>query len=283
MLGFSPLASAPLGDDGAIEVTSVTPSGIATGNPSVASTGITQDHDFDLNTITKIVTVVNDGGNKFAIDGTTAPVLTLERGKTYIFDVSDSSNSGHPLAFKDSSGNSYTSGITSSGTAGSSGATVTFVVPSNAPDSLRYYCTVHGNGMGNTITVVDDIVGILTSAPSIGSPTFTQVHDLAATSIVTGAPLPSNANMAEAETFTTSDLASGAPSVPTLTLSQDHDLTAGNIVAGTPSIGSVTLSQAHDLTATSIVTGNPVVNSPEIDQDHSLTASAVTTGSPQRS
>ena len=99
-----------------------------------------------------VVTVVNSGGNKFAINGVTAPTLQLVRGTTYTFDLSDSSVSGHPLAFK-SGNNSYTDGVTSSGTPGQSGASVTFAVPSDAPSiGLRYYCTVHGNGMGNTIT-----------------------------------------------------------------------------------------------------------------------------------
>ena len=99
-----------------------------------------------------VVTVVNSGGNKFAINGVTAPTLQLVRGTTYTFDLSDASVSGHPLAFK-SGNNSYTDGVTSSGTPGQSGASVTFSVPSTAPGiGLRYYCTVHGNGMGNTIT-----------------------------------------------------------------------------------------------------------------------------------
>ena len=38
--------------------------------------------------------------------------------------------------------------VSPTGTPGSLEAKVTFVVPSNAPDDLRYYCTVHGNGMG---------------------------------------------------------------------------------------------------------------------------------------
>ena len=106
---------------------------------------------------TFIVTVVNPGsGNVFAIDGTNNPTLTLDRGGTYIFDQSDNTNSGHPLAFKDSSGAAYTTGVTVTGTAGSSGAKVTLVVAANAPSSLRYYCTYHGNGMGNTISVVNN-------------------------------------------------------------------------------------------------------------------------------
>jgi len=103
------------------------------------------------------VTVTNPGsGNVFVIDGTNAPTLTLDRGGTYIFDLSDSSNTGHPLAFKDSGGTSYTTGVTTTGTAGSSGAKVTIIVAANAPSSLRYYCTVHGNSMGNTISVVNN-------------------------------------------------------------------------------------------------------------------------------
>ena len=83
---------------------------------------------------TYVVTVV---GGVFYIDGVSAPVLTLDRGNTYIFDQSDSSNSGHPLAFKDGSGNSYTTGVTvSSASAGSANATVTIDVASNAPSSF---------------------------------------------------------------------------------------------------------------------------------------------------
>ena len=110
---------------------------------------------------TYVVTVV---GGVFYIDGVSAPVLTLDRGNTYIFDQSDSSNSGHPLAFKDGSGNSYTTGVTvSSASAGSANATVTIDVASNAPSSLRYYCTVHGNGMGNTISVVNSNLSLVAS------------------------------------------------------------------------------------------------------------------------
>jgi len=99
------------------------------------------------------VTVVNTGsGNKYYLNGVETPALTLLRGTTYTFDLSDSSNSGHPFAFK-SGTQSYTDGVTTTGTAGSSGASVTFAVPTDAPGTgLRYYCTVHGNSMGNTIT-----------------------------------------------------------------------------------------------------------------------------------
>lgn len=111
---------------------------------------------YQYDTTTRVVTVVDDNGtNKFAIDGVTAPTITLLRGVTYTFDVSDSSVSTHPLAFKNA-GTSYTTGITSSGTAGTANATVTFVVAADAPlTGLTYYCTTHGDGMGSSVTTSD--------------------------------------------------------------------------------------------------------------------------------
>ena len=110
------------------------------------------------------VTVVNDGGNKFAFNGVTAPAITLVKGFTYTFDVSDSSVSGHPLAFKDSGGSAYTTGVTTNGTAGSSGANVVIAVPTTGTMPARYYCTTHGNGMGNTIaTQTNDIATVADS------------------------------------------------------------------------------------------------------------------------
>ena len=108
-------------------------------------------------TINYTVTVVNDGGNKFALNGVTNPVITFVKGFTYVFDVSDSTNGSHPLRFRTSADVSYTDGVSVSGTQGQSNATVTIVVASDAPSTLKYYCTVHGNAMGNTINVISAV------------------------------------------------------------------------------------------------------------------------------
>ena len=43
------------------------------------------------------VTVVSDGGNKFAIDSVSQKSLTLYQGSTYIFDLSSSTTASHPF------------------------------------------------------------------------------------------------------------------------------------------------------------------------------------------
>ncbi len=107
----------------------------------------------DVETVTYTVTVVQDSGgaNVFAINGVQKPVITMKRGSTYIFNQSHSSNVGHPLRIKSDAGGQQTT--TNTGTLGTD-ATVTYqpAYPT-APNDLRYYCTVHGNGMGNTITM----------------------------------------------------------------------------------------------------------------------------------
>ena len=97
----------------------------------------------------------------YYIDGIESPHLTLRVGYTYTFDMTDSTNSSHPLLFySDAAKNTaYTTGVTTTGTAGSSGATVSIVVSSSTPTRLYYQCGNHGY-MGtwfNIDTAVDNV------------------------------------------------------------------------------------------------------------------------------
>ena len=114
--------------------------------------------------LNKVVTVASVGGsNKYFIDGTQQATISLARGSTYVFNVSNASVSGHPLQFSTTSngthnsGSAYTTGVTVSGTAGQANATVTIVVAADAPDILYYYCSSH-SGMGGTANIVDQHV-----------------------------------------------------------------------------------------------------------------------------
>ena len=134
---------------------------VATGKPTNLTTenyiGIANSCSFHGNTETITVTVA---GGIFYLDGVANPVIQLLKGHTYIFDQADSTNNGHPLHFKNSGGSQYTTGVTVTGTAGTSGAKVTIAIASDATEPTRYYCTVHGNGMGNTINLSDSFVNV---------------------------------------------------------------------------------------------------------------------------
>ena len=109
-----------------------------------------------------VVTVTSENdGNKYRLDGVLYPNLTFIQGSTYRFIQSDPTNLSHPIKFSTtengihSGGVEYTSGVTSVGTAGESGAYTEITVPSDAPN-LYYYCLNH-SGMssgGGAITVV---------------------------------------------------------------------------------------------------------------------------------
>ena len=102
----------------------------------------------------EITFTVTAATGKFIIDGVDKPALTLYKGWTYTFDVSDASNANHPLRFS-SGGSAYNTGVTVTGTQGQAGAKVQLVVPESQPTTFIYYCTNH-SGMGNSITVKDD-------------------------------------------------------------------------------------------------------------------------------
>ena len=129
-------------------------------------------------TITYTVTVASGTnqygtGNKFYINGEVSPVLYLQEGNTYIFDLSDSTNDTHQLAFSTNPNNSptaaYTTGVTTTGSPGTSGAKVTIVVApvkrTGAP-VLFYYCTAH-SGMGNSAQTISPTSGEAEFNPQI--------------------------------------------------------------------------------------------------------------------
>ena len=79
------------------------------------------------------VSVVNNGGNKFIINGKNyLTSLVFTPGETYVFHQSDTTNLNHPLRISgDSSSGSTVSGLTVIGTPGQTNAKIIYTVPSN--------------------------------------------------------------------------------------------------------------------------------------------------------
>ena len=137
-------------------------------NDSVNTTGIITAAQFSgfshliaphasTKTITVKVATKIDGEHRYygsgsslgyVLDNVQSPFLTLTPGRTYRFDVSDSSNSGHPFRFylDAAKATAYTTGVT----VGS--GYVDLEVTDSTPTVLHYQCSSHGY-MGNAIQV----------------------------------------------------------------------------------------------------------------------------------
>ena len=101
----------------------------------------------------------NGSSSGYFIDGIQSPFITLVPGKTYRFDQSDSSNSNHPLRFylEAQKTTSYTTNVTTNGTAGNSGAYTEITVTDTTPQVLHYQCSAHGL-MGNAVATQSNVV-----------------------------------------------------------------------------------------------------------------------------
>ena len=136
---------------------------------------------FTASTVNYTVTVASyGGGNKFHILGVPQKTLELMEGNTYVFSY----QSAHPFALSTTSdgthggGSEYTTGVTRD----SSANTLTYVVPTGAPQ-LYYYCTNH-SGMGgtaNTPAAVNNTLQVTTTnagADNIDAATYAAFDDV---------------------------------------------------------------------------------------------------------
>ena len=101
--------------------------------------------------------VVTASGLDYIIDGVMHATITVKRGNTYIFDVSDFGNA-HPFRLSTTpdgafgGGVAYDNGVTYVDT-----GTITWTVPEDLTNDIMYYwCTLHAGMAGSGVIQVID-------------------------------------------------------------------------------------------------------------------------------
>ena len=131
---------------------------------------------FTASTINYTISVQSVGGqNKYFVNGVQQQTLELLEGNTYIFSYP----SAHPFALSTTNGGSHSGGseYTTGVTRDTSANTLTYVVPTSAPQ-LYYYCTSH-SGMGgtaNTPVPANNTLQVITTNQGADNITNTQYN-----------------------------------------------------------------------------------------------------------
>jgi len=130
--------------------TTTIPQTTTTTTTTVPQTTTTTTTTLPQTTINIGVTVANNGlgSNVYFLNGSQDTTINVTTGNKYRFDLSDSSNTNHPLRFSmTQNGGEYNSNVTINGVAGTTGAYIEIEITSNTPNQLYIYCTNHF-GMG---------------------------------------------------------------------------------------------------------------------------------------
>ena len=141
---------------------------------------VTQTLVVTVATKTSEHTAYGDGSpNGYVIDGHEGAHLQLTPG-VYKFDLSSGTLGSHPFKLYDSAAKTtqYTTGVTTSGTGGSSGDHLTITVTKATPSTLYYQCSSHAN-MGGVISIVGS-----------ESPRITENLSVTGNATITGHVLP---------------------------------------------------------------------------------------------
>ena len=135
--------------------------------------------EFAVTVAAKTSTHIYNGtgsSNGYLLNNSVAPFINLKVGNTYRFTQEDGTNATHPLRFYYDAGKTtqYSTGVTTAGTPGSSGAYTQIVVSETTPNILYYQCSSHGY-MGSRIDI-DSSQYVIDSSTAFVDSTGTAVN-----------------------------------------------------------------------------------------------------------
>lgn len=135
--------------------------------------------EFAVTVAAKTSTHIYNGtgsSNGYLLNNSVAPFINLKVGNTYRFTQEDGTNASHPLRFYYDAGKTtqYSTGVTTAGTPGSSGAYTQIVVSETTPNILYYQCSSHAY-MGSRIDI-DSSQYVIDSSTAFVDSTGTAVN-----------------------------------------------------------------------------------------------------------
>lgn len=223
MLGFSPLASNPLGDDGGgIVNIELTAANVASQAPSIANATLTQNHDLGVTSFTTGSPLLQ----------TTS--LTQTHGLTSVALVFGTPVLGGPSITQEHD------------------LTVTSVATGNP--------VVDQVTMAEDETFAT--TSVETGTPDVDNPDLTQDHSFNVVSFITGVPIPQTASVTQDHSLSTGNVETGTPVLGSPDYDEESILAPDNITTQQPELSSPAVSSTSVMQPDDIVTLIPDIGEP---------------------
>jgi hypothetical protein len=192
----------------------------------------------------------------YFLEGLESPAFTLGGADTskpyyYKFDQADGTNASHPLRFYLDAGKTtaYTTGVTTAGTAGSSGAYTLLAVDEYTPNILYYQCSSHAH-MGNHLKIISSKLN--SNGVAFKMPTADGSSGQAM--VTNGSGVLSFASISETKPTITSSNLFVAPSTATqITIAGTNFVTVPIVEAINSSTGAITRASAVTFTSSTSI------------------------------
>lgn len=250
MLGFHPLASAPLADDG-ITVVAITASNVQASAPTLGSPALTQVHNVSANDVdassptlgTPIITQVHN----ISLDDVTSAGTVDSVSLLQNHFVGPSLTGSNPTI-----GTPVITQVHNLAPSDVDASSPTLDTPVITQLHVLAADDVTSAGTVDSVTLVQNhFVGpsLTGSSPTIGVPTLTQDYVFTVTSVVTSDPTIDATDLTVIVNFSADDITAADPTVDTITFIGNEQLTANDVTTSSPFTAQVVTVPNYTTTA----------------------------------